>query len=298
MSNIERYKQAELAMYQPDNKAKDIRKQMLNIPEVMQSLTIPERKIFIASTKETISDIDPTQYTENIGNLAKYITQDAGIKKVDEYELTRFKQLLKSYYSQYTLQEVRLAFELAMIGELDDYLPKDRNGIPDKNHYQSFSIEYITKILNAYSRYRNEAQYKAHKAIPASTNNVSHEERQRYKIYAMRSMATSFLRYKYTGVYEFKAVEEYMLYNKLDEMGIAEPVIVTEADKQSAVNNLLHKSREGLINDFVASCIRKMQTKHSEVDGEAYNIARKRALRKTFDEIIKNEEQIIQILLR
>ena len=297
MSNIEKYKQAELAIFQPDNRAKNIRMQMLNIPEVMQSLTIPERKILIASTKDTISDIEPSQYTEKIGNLAKYITQDAGIKKVDEYELTRFKQLLKSYYSQYTLQEVRLAFELAMIGELDEYLPKDRNGNPDKNHYQSFSIEYITKILNAYTRYRNEAQFKAHKAIPVNTNNVSHEERRKYKIYALRSMAINFLRYKYTGVYEFKAVEEYMLYNRLDEMGIAEPVIVTEADKQSAVNNLLHKSREGLINDFVASCIRKMQTKHSEVEGEAYNIARKRALRKTFDAMIKEEIQIIQILL-
>ena len=296
MSNIERYKQAELAMYQPDNKAKDIRKQMLNIPEVMQSLTIPERKILIASTKETISDIDPTQYTEKIGNLAKYITQDAGIKKVDEYELTRFKQLLKSYYSQYTLQEVRLAFELAMIGELDDYLPKDRNGVPDKNHYQSFSIEYITKILNAYTRYRNEAQYKAHKAIPASTNYVSQEERQKYRIHTIRCIAINFLRYKYTGVYEFKAVEEYIIYDKLDRLGIAEPVIITEEDKQSAVNNLLHKSRAGLINDFVASCIRKRQTKHSDVDGEAYTIARKRALILSFDRMIKEEVQLHEFL--
>lgn len=294
-TNIELYRKNELAIFKPGDKAKDIRIQMLSMPEVMQSLTIPERKILVASTKDMISDILPEDLRGKIGTLAKYITQDAGIKKVDDYELTRFIQILKSYYSQYTLQEVRLAFELAMIGELDDFLPKDRNDMPDKNHYQSFSTEYVTKILNAYGQYRNQTHYKAHKAIPAKTT-ASDQERKRYKMESIRNMAINYLRYKYTGQYKLNPIEEYIMYDNLEEAGLAEPVVVSERDREAAVNNLLAKSRLGLINDFVASCIRKMQTKHSDVDGEAYTIARKRALIQSFDRMIKEEVQLHEFL--
>ena len=273
------------------SRAIDVRSQLLQIPEVMQTLLPIERQMLEASTKPPIQEIPDEELTRKIAALSKYIAMDAGIKNVGDYALTRFVTVLKLYYPLFSLQEIRMAFELAMTGELDEFLPRDKDGNPDKNHYQSFNVEYISKILNAYKKRRRETEHKAYTALPQPKNQISPETRAYYRREMKRTVIVSFLAYKYRGKLPDN-VNSFLIYAEIERLGLAEPIQVTEADKKEAVARLLRKAHTGVIKEFVAECIRHLQTKHSDVIAEAGLIAKEKALIKTFELMAKEEIQI------
>lgn len=278
-------------------KSVEVRREIANIPQAMQALSGVEREIFLASTKTPISEIEQKILVEYTDKLAKYITRDAGIKSFEVYDVARFMDILTKYYSSFTLSEIKLAFELAMTGELDEYLPRDRDGRPDKNHYQSFNVEYITKILNAYRKRKRDTEHKAYTALPKKNKERTTTEMQLYNSWGKRMLIEAFLRYKYLGEINIESLNEYILYRELEIIGLEEPVIITDADRTKAVTRLLQKSQKGLINSFVADCIRRLRTKHSDVTGEAFLIAKKRAVVQSLDYIITNEIQLIDLLI-
>lgn len=73
------------------------------------------------------------------GQMFRFIAMDVGFIIPTEnrddwtYICTRLLDLLKRYYSQLTLSEVKLAFELLITGELDDYLPRIGTATPNGN---------------------------------------------------------------------------------------------------------------------------------------------------------------------
>lgn len=282
----------DLAVLQPGTyRAIDVRSQMITVPEVIQALTPIERRMFEASIKTPVADFSDKELTHKVGLIAKYIARDAGIKSVDDYEIARFMTVLKLYYSLFSLQEIRMAFEFAMTGELDEFLPRDKDGNPDKNHYQTFNIEYITKILNAYKKRRRETEHKAYTALPQPKSQISPETKAYYRREMKRTVIVSFLAYKYRGKLPDN-VNSFLIYAEIDRLGLAEPIQVTEADKKEAVARLLRKAHTGVIKEFVAECIRHLQTKHSDVISEAGLIAKEKALIKSFEVMAKEEIQI------
>lgn len=59
-----------------------------------------------------------------------------------------------SKYKKFSWKEILNAFQLCAMGDLDQFLPIDSKGNPDKNHYGQFSLMYINKILSAYDKMR------------------------------------------------------------------------------------------------------------------------------------------------
>lgn len=275
-------------------KALDVRREMLNVPQVIEALTPVEKSMFLASTKTPIAELEQQELLNKIEKLTKYISIDVGIKNLDGYYVTRFTDILLKYYSNLTLNEIKLAFEFAMVGELDAYLPKDRDGNPDKNNYQAFNVDYITKILNAYKKLSREVEHKAYMALPAPKNEVTQENKELYRQHTIKMIIDKFKEYQSTGTIKFDDVNDYVIYNELESKGLALPIEVTEDDEKLAVTQLIKKAQYGLINKFVVDCIRRMQTKHSDVPGQALIIARRRAIMRSFDKIIKDNIQLTE----
>lgn len=274
-------------------KALDVRREMLNVHQVIETLTPVEKSMFLASTKTPIAELGQQELLDKIEKLTKYISIDVGIKNLDGYYVTRFTDILLRYYSTLTLNEIKLAFELSMAGELDAYLPKDRDGNPDKNHYQAFNVEYITKILNAYKKRSRDAEHKAYMALPAPNNELPPETKELYRQHTINMIIGKFKEYQ-TGKIKFDDVNDFVIYNELEAKGLAFPIEVTEDDEKEAVTQLIKKSQSGLINKFVGECIRRLQTKHSDVPGQALIIARRRAIMRSFDKIIKDNIQLTE----
>ena len=108
----------------------------------------------MASKRESILERkdDKTQVSDFF-ILISQINREIGIKvQLEQNDLIRLWDITTKYFSDFSLSEIKLAFEFMVIGELDAFLPKDREGNPDKNHYQYLSVEFYSRILRAYKR--------------------------------------------------------------------------------------------------------------------------------------------------
>ena len=188
----------------PGIKAIEIRRKMVQLPEVAKALTPVEKYIFVASTKKQIAEIDDETLIAKTGQMFRFIAMDVGFIIPTEnrddwtYICTRLLDILKRYHSDMTLADIKIAFELATTGELDEYLPKDKQGNPDKNHYQQFNADYFAKILKAYKQKQTDVIDKAYKAIPEKNNEISPEQIRRFEIQRQWRNRYIFLCYKYT----------------------------------------------------------------------------------------------------
>lgn len=107
--------------------------------------------------------------TEELKQALRYVMVLVGIRAnnlpVDEEKLILLNHIQR-YFGMYTIAEIRLAFELAIVGELD--LKPD-----EVKCYENFSCEYVSRILKSYGKVHKKAvefdekRYKPAAAIPA-----------------------------------------------------------------------------------------------------------------------------------
>ena len=303
MGAIEKKENTALEIYntKPGTKAIEVRRRMVQLPEVAKALNPVEKYVFAASTKTPIAEIDDAKLVENLSLLFKRIAIDVGyIIPQNEndwnYMQSRLLDILKKYYSQMTLADIKLAFELATTGELDDYLPKDSQGNPDKKHYQQFNADYFAKILNAYRRKQNQVIGKAYTALPEPKKELSPEQIRYYRNQSVMTCLMCFLRYKYTGRLVFGLTDEMFVYNWLLGVRLADEVKETENDRKEAYNRFLARAARGFVNEFTIYHVRKQGTQSPEIDFTAFEIARRKEIKRTFDRIIKDEIYIYHYL--
>lgn len=284
-------------LYSGTAKAIDVRRAMVELPEVAKALTTVEKYIFAASTKKQIAEIDDETLIAKTGQMFRFIAMDVGFIIPAEqndwaYICTRLLDILKKYYSQMTLADIKLAFELATTGELDDYLPKDGQGNPDKKHYQQFNADYFAKILNAYRRKRNGVINKAYKAVPEPKRELTPEQKRYYHNEAVARYRDVFLRYKYTGRFELGIADGMFIYDWLRKHGLANEVAGTEDDRKQAFARYMQRVARGFVNKYEAFHVQRKGTDAPELDFTAYEIARNKEIKRTFDRMIADELQI------
>lgn len=300
MGAIEKKENTALEIYntKPGTKAIEVRRRMMQLPEVAKALTPVEKYIFVASTKKQIAEIDDETLIAKTGQMFRFIAMDVGFIIPTEnrddwtYICTRLLDLLKRYYSQLTLSEVKLAFELLITGELDEFLPKDKHGNPDKNHYQQFNADYLSKILKAYKQKQTDVIDKAYKAIPEKNNEISPEQIRRFEIQRQWRNRYIFLCYKYTGKLILGLTDDMFLYEWLQKCGLADDVQVKEDDRKEAFARYMQRVARGMINQYTAFQVRRKGTESPEIDFTAFEVARKKEIIKAFDRMISEEMQV------
>lgn len=279
-------------------KAIDIRRLMVQLPEVVQSLNTVENYIFSASTKTQIAELDDGILATKLAKLFQYIALDVGYtipehKEDWQYMQTRLFNVLKQYYSQLTFADIKLAFELATIGELDNFLPRDSQGNPDKKHYQKFNPDYFAKILGAYIKKQNEVIGKAYQALPeAKSKTTTPDANKYYHNYRQGKNRNIFLQYKYTGKLKLEILDDMFLYKWLQKYGLIDDVQIKEDDRRKAHALYMQRVANGFINQYTAFQVRRKGIESQEIDYPAFAIARKREIIKAFDRMITEEMQI------
>lgn len=278
----------------PGTRAIDVRRQIAVLPEVAQALTQVEKYVFDASTKTQIAELDEKVFAEKAAQILRFVAMDVGYNIPANaqdwaYIQVRLLDIIKRYYSQLTLSDIKLAFELATTGELNDYLPKDSKGNPDKNHYQNFNADYFAKILNAYKRKQSEVVGKAYNAVPKPKKELSPDVIRFYERICIETNQRIFLQYKYRGELIFGAVDEMLVYNWLVAVGLANPVTETEQDRKQALTRYLHRAARNMLQPNQFYDIQTKGIDSPEIDFTAFEIARRREIIETFDYMIENE---------
>lgn len=273
------------------------KKSILESPLVQSKLSPGEFRIAKLSLARTIGDLPESEIkivkgepkdvgaVKQIGILSVGICKDYAIRNPDKAEGFRFYDILRKYYSEFTISEVRTAFELALVGSLDEYLPKDKNGNPDKNSYQSFSVEFITKILNAYKKYKGRVWSKVYLITAKEEKEVTEEEKDKILADFKKTLAGFYEEYLETGLLSIhfpNFIAEYLVKN-----GMAEPkeLEAKHFNRARAVLGSSDKSLEEKKKIFFGF----EQGNYSEgLESEARRVLAFEIIRETFDRL-KNE---------
>lgn len=278
-------------------KAIDVRRQMFKISNVVNSLIGSDKYVFAASVKTLISEIDDKTLIEKTSQMFKFIAIDVGYRIPSDmiewqYTCTRLVDVLKRYYSDLTLSEIKLAFEMATMGQLNEWLPKDSQGNADKNHYQQFNADYFAKIINAYKNKRNNVFAKAYDALPQQ-DSITDEQNKYYSNETKSGLILSFIEYKYHNkVYNMSSIRQMLYYNLLVRVGLADAIDISNDDLKNALSETLTQIAKGMVNYYEAIHIRKRGIEHETVKVAALGFSEKRMLFKAFDEMISDEIQI------
>jgi hypothetical protein len=217
---------------------------------------------------------------------------DVGLKleKIQNYQMIRVQELLIKYYSQLSVSEIKLAFELLLIGELDDYLPVNRHNEPDRNHYGEFSADYVTKVLNAYKKRKNAANANVNKAIGALPEpEMPDQEKQ--------ALNADFAKRCYQTFIDYKAKKEQpqwyfnrFIYQYLKKIGVeCASMEVTNDDLiRARTEYLINRDTNNYEKTYIISLGDKFKD-HKSIVSQAASVREIKAVKETFDLIIKNK---------
>ncbi len=277
-------------------KAVEVRRKLELLPEIANVLSVAEKKIFEASTKTLICEFDDVTLIDYSRRLFRYIATEIGYTIPDAVEWafiqSRLFDVLKTYHSQMSLSDIRLAFELMSVGELDNYFPRDNNGNPDKKHYNRFTAEYLTRVISAYKARQSEVIAKAYKYMPEQKKTVSAQEKAYYCGFMNDRIKIIYLTYKYTGRLVTEYADGTFLYNWLRNNGLAEMVTSTEEDRNKAYYRFLAKAAKNMVNKYEAAHVRKVGKESRSLDYLAFDEARKTEIKRAFDRMVANEYQL------
>jgi len=275
-----------------------IRREMVKIPAVMGALGPVEKAVFLASTAKTIAEYDAAELAAELATALKWICKDVGYRSPDEsdrqYLVIRTAEILKRYYAGLSLKDFRMAFEMSLTGELDDFLPRGRDGQPDRNHYQQFNAEYVCKILNAYKGRRGCVLKKAFEAVETPELKPGRDvERERYyRNETRRDCINAFESFKENGrLPEMSPIAEMLYYNELSAAGLADEIEITLADQKEILQRTINDyARRGYIGDVRR--LKESGTSDPELEHGSFVLARRKALAATFRRMVEQEINI------
>lgn len=277
----------------------EIRREMVGNPAVMGALDPVERAVFLASSAKTIAEYQPAELTSELATALKWICKDVGFRANDEserqYLVIRTVELLKRYYATITLKDFRMAFEMSITGQLDDYLPRTRDGRADRGHYQQFNAEYVCKILDAYKARRGAVLKKAFEAVEPTEQVNAPVNKSAFRKEAIADLFAAFDEYRETGVLNTSAVAELVFYNILTEYGLAAPITVTVEDQKQVWQRTINDyARRGYVGDV--NRLKTVGIAAPELEHGSFVLARHRALKAVFRGIIEKGKTIQEFI--
>lgn len=279
-----------VTIYKPKS-AVVVRREMAKIPAVMDALGQVERSVFLASTDKTIAEYDANELSIELAKALKWIAKDVGYRATDEsergYLVVRVAEILKRYYDGLTMRDFKMAFEMSITGELDDYLPKGRDGQADRGHYQQFNAEYVCKILNAYKYRRAAVLKKANDAMPPEPEKpITPERAKELRNQTKRDCIQAFEQFKANGYMpDISPIGEMLYYELLADSGLAPQIVVTiDEQKQILQRTINQLARRGMVGDMRR--LEQAGPDAPELQHGAFSIARKKALKAAFIKMV------------
>lgn len=275
-----------VTIYKPKS-AVVVRREMAKIPAVMDALGPVERSVFLASTDKTIAEYDANELSIELAKALKWIAKDVGYRVTDEseqgYLIVRVAEILKRYYDGLTMRDFKMAFEMSITGELDDYLPKGRDGQADRGHYQQFNAEYVCKILNAYKYRRAAVLKKANDAMPPEPERpMDPKEIVQLGNRTKKECIQAFERFKANGYMpDISPIGEMLYYQLLVNAGLAPEIMVTVDEQKAILQRTINDyARRGYVGDM--NRLKQAGTDAPELQYGAFVLARKKALKEAF----------------
>lgn len=276
----------------------EIRTEIIESPEVKDGLYDVEYRVAEAGTRMSIAGMTDEELTREISETIEFIVRDLGIKNWGgddaAYDSARFLKMLREYYQKMSFKQVELAFELLMVGKLDQYLPKNGKGEADRGHYQSFDFQFISKVLNAFLQYDRTIWGKARKLLPEVFEEATEDERKEYRDYFMNDIYQKFYDYRDHDVspkflLPFLVIDEFIKQGVVSGKPKVQDSTYLETEKR-----LLNGGKIGFSDKM--SIMRGMEDGKSKVMSTAQVEENRMAIKSVFDHLIRNGMDIEDVI--
>ena len=268
-----------------------VRREMAKVPAVMNALGPIDRSVFLASTAKTIGEYNAVELADELGKALKFIAKDVGYRETDEsergYLVVRVCEILKRYYSNLTLRDFRMAFEMSITGELDDYLPRGRDGQADRGHYQQFNAEYVCKILNAYKLRRASVLKRAYDAMPQPEREMDPQQAKELRNHTKRDCINAYEYFKEHKQLspDISPIGEMLYYQLLADVGLAREIVVTVDEQKVILQRMINQlAAKGMVGDMRR--LKDGGTDAPDIQHGAFTLARKKALKAAFERMV------------
>ena len=222
---------------------------------------------------------------EQFQNLHKLLVKWAiltGVKPLPlDDEIRLFVEYIAEHFYRYSLTEIDNAFNFATAGKLS----------VDAEHYQSYSVIYISKIINSYGDYKGSYILSYQKELEKSqTKDPTEEERL---ILLIDSILESYEGYKTEPYYNDFG---YVSYDFLKGIGVIDFNNETKAEileeaREKAVENLTNRINKDKTPDeihHIRTTINSIQSDKTGKDDEVINCCKNIGLTYYYDYILKN----------
>lgn len=166
--------------------------------------------------------------------LLGYLFQDLGLQgKPTEYEVLRFIDFLAAYFSDFSLDEVKLAFEYWIAGELEPFLKAQ------PKHYGRWSLDFLSTILKAYRSYRGRVITDASRLLPEKEEELSDEKKEEEYLSWLRILYSKLV----AAMNEEAAFPPFFysssVHKNLVDVGLLQPREVAQKEIDEAVQTIL-----------------------------------------------------------
>lgn len=244
--------------------------------EIENRLSSEDANIVNAAKAKSVTEYSATDLAKELNCLFGFIIKDIGLKQPSEHEykyfILRIANILSQYYSRLTIAEIKLAFEMLIIGRLGQI-----------EHYQQLSVDYVCKVLNAYKilqqkAFANAVKLQPQPAIKSLPVAIPEPKNVCRKV---------FDHYKETGELKFGMHEDVVIGNFLQEKKAIPVIEITDEDKAQAINRILREVAEGKRPEIQGVWAKKNKLSDRELEPPSYTNALYRVIKNYFDKLIK-----------
>lgn len=219
--------------------------------EALARLDSVDREIVQANDFKRFQEYEQGELVRDLAKVMQLALRDIGYKGTQDdikYILVTAARLLPKYFGTLTMRDFSLAFELLSVGELDGYLPRNTQGEPDKKHFNNVNADYISRVMNAYKKRRNEALNNAQKVRPAERElpNPEKEEAAGKEIAARLQSAIDY--YRENGQHKaISRIDEKLFYELLESRGEVEHIEAPKDEQAKLINIVITEKANGCL---------------------------------------------------
>lgn len=264
----------------------------------IKQLSKVDQRIFAESTRKLISEEESEEKKiEYLGIIFIGVCSDFGLNAPERSAVksvfSSIFDVIDLYFDDLSFAEVKLAWRLLAVCELDNYLPKDRYGNPDKNHYGSLNVDYVTKVLKAYRKRKADMMSKTTALLPDKPKATPEQERAFLNVQA-NNFIFAIMKYKYSGRFKMESdrIISESTFKYMERLGYDMDTIPTYEDKKLALAQFKGRPINSFAQVFEKECLATVGIEHEAVYFRALMIAKKRLLFRYWDEILREEDSI------
>lgn len=231
--------------------------------------------LILAAEGRQVKQYTKEELVKETNVVLNAIHRDLGFRdSFDPYDKIRFVDYVSKYYKWITIKDVKLMFELYVVGKLD---------APE--HYGKWSAQFYIGVIRAYIELQNKAKINQRLSLPEPeiTKEQIEKINQQFKV----SIARTYNRYKETGRVSVSGMSltTYEFWKKKGHFA-GDPEVI-EKDRIMA-------SRE--LSEMMSEKAFKVEITQEEKDTRARLLSFKRSVRDLYNKFIEENQDIEKLI--